>query len=216
MATEMVVMNEVRSRGLLQRALRVSRLAPWAAFVVACGGTSLVEAPADQGASAAGGQENHAAGAGGSAAASGAVGDAAGRASAGAGATAGAGAAGASGAAGNSSAGAGGGGGSGANGGAGGSSAGSGGDSGSAGMGFAGSSGNSGVCHARPAQPCLGGAITLPRSCVTEAMASAGTALPDATCRTMCEAIYASCKVSSVQQTSITVQCMTGCPTAQK
>jgi len=202
-------MAEVRSRRLLQRALRISQLAPWAAFVVACGGTSLVEAPVDQGASAAGGRKEHAAGAGGSAAASGAVGDTAG--------SSGAGAAGASGSAGKGSAGAGGSGGSGASAGSGGTSDGSGGDSGSAGMGLAGSSGNSAVCHANPPQVCAGGAITLPKTCVPEASASVGTSLPIATCRTMCESMFTfSCTVSAVQQTSITVQCTTGCPAAHE
>ena len=198
-------MNQVRFRRPLQSVLLISSWLPLAAFSVACGGTSAVDAPSDQGASAAGAQGDLQAGAGGAAAASG-HGDSGGSVG-----HAGGGAAG-------NGAGSGGTSGSGASAGVGGANAGAGGASaGSAGMGLAGSSGNSGVCHAPPPQICAGGLITLPKTCVEEAMAVVGRSLPIASCRTMCESMFTfSCSVSAVEQTSITVQCSTGCPASQQ
>src|SRR6478736_2830294 len=81
--------------------------------------------------------------------------------------------------------------------------------------GSAASGGHASVCHAAPPQFCAGGPITLPRSCVSDEMASVGTALSIATCQTMCQSMFTfSCSVSAVEQTSITVQCVTGCPLA--
>jgi hypothetical protein len=83
---------------------------------------------------------------------------------------------------------------------------------------MAGSAGNSAVCHARPPQVCAGGPITLPKTCVAEALTSVGTSLPLATCQTMCEAMFItfSCAISAVQPTTITVQCVTGCPASHE
>ena len=184
-------------------------------FTAACGGSSALESPNDKGISEAGGYANPGgggSGAGGSGAASGFAGSG-GAAAAGASGAAGSGGAGAAGGAGGSGASAGSGG---SSGGSGGSNAGSGGDSGSGGMGLAGSAGNSSVCRAQPPQPCGGGAITLSRTCVTEAMATVGTSLPLQTCQSMCETMFTfACTVSAVQQASITVQCTTGCPASQ-
>jgi len=230
-----MIMNEVRFRRRLPSALLIANLVPLAALSVACGGSSAVEAPRDP---AAGGHADHEAGAAGSAAASGHAGDAAGGVGSGAGTTGGSGAAGNSGGSGGvsgsgASAGRGGasggsagasGGSAGASGGSAGASGGSAGDSGgSAGdsggsAGMAGSAGNSAVCHARPPQICAGGPITLPKTCVADALASVGTSLPLATCGTMCEAMFVtfSCAISAVQPTTITVQCVTGCPASQQ
>jgi hypothetical protein len=72
------------------------------------------------------------------------------------------------------------------------------------------------VCHATPPQICAGGPITLAKSCVDAASAVEGTTLPAALCHTMCESIIAAtCSVQSVQQTSITIACVTACPTHQ-
>ncbi|HYP90984.1 MAG TPA: hypothetical protein VEQ59_22615, partial [Polyangiaceae bacterium] len=87
------------------------------------------------------------------------------------------------------------------------------GESGAAGMGQAGST--SEVCHATPPQVCAGGLITLPKSCVDQASAVAGTTLPSKQCLTMCESVIGSCSVQTVQQTTITIACVTGCPTHQ-
>ena len=197
-------MDEIRFRRRLPSALLIANLVPLAALGVACGGSSTADAPRD---TASGGQADHGGGAAGSAAASGRVGDVAG--------SAGAGTAGGNGGAGNSggSAGVSGGG---ASAGSGGVSGGvGGGSSGAAGM--AGSSGNSAVCHARPPQVCAGGPITLPKTCVAEAVAQAGSSLPTATCQAMCESMFAfSCAISDVQQTTITVQCVTGCPASKQ
>lgn len=196
-------MNEARFRRL-QRALLISTLVTSLALSAACGGTSTVEAPSDQGGPAQGEQSDQG-GAGGGGATSGRDGATAGNSAAGNGAAAG------------HSAGSGGVAGSGAGAGMGGASAGMGGaNGGSGGMGLAGSAGDSAICHAPAPQICAGGPITLPKSCVPEALAAAGTTLPLATCRTMCESIFTfSCKVSSVQETSIIVQCSTGCPASQ-
>ena len=209
-----MIMNEVRFRRRLPSALLIANLVPLAALSVACGGSSAVEAPRDP---AAGGHADHEAGAAGSAAASGHAGDAAGGVGSGAGTTGGSGAAGNSGGSGGvsgsgASAGRGG-----ASGGSAGASGGSAGDSGGS-AGMAGSAGNSAVCHARPPQICAGGPITLPKTCVADALASVGTSLPLATCGTMCEAMFVtfSCAISAVQPTTITVQCVTGCPASQQ
>jgi len=216
-----MIMNEVRFRRRLPSALLIANLVPLAALSVACGGSSAVEAPRDP---AAGGHADHEAGAAGSAAASGHAGDAAGGVGSGAGTTGGSGAAGNSGGSGGvsgsgASAGRGGasGGSAGASGGSAGASGGSAGDSGGS-AGMAGSAGNSAVCHARPPQICAGGPITLPKTCVADALASVGTSLPLATCGTMCEAMFVtfSCAISAVQPTTITVQCVTGCPASQQ
>lgn len=190
---------------LVNRMQQFSHLLLVAGFAAACGGTSQSEAPNDKGVSSTGGQDNHAAGAGGSSATSGHIDNIAGSASSAGTTTAGSG-----GMAGESAGAAGTGASAGSNGGAGGI----GGSGGTAGMGQAGSSGGTSVCHARPAQPCAGGPITLARSCVSEEMASVGTSLPAATCRIMCESAIAYCMVSAVEQTTVTVQCNTGCPTA--
>ena len=189
-------MNEGGFRRGLQRVRLLAELVPLAAFSVACGGTSMAEGPND-----------HGGGTAGSGATSGAGGDTAGSAGA---ATAGVG-----GGTGGST-GMGGAAGSGASAGMGGASAGMGGASG--GMGLAGYAGNSAACHARPAQPCAGGPIELPKGCVAEALASVGTALPLATCQAMCEAMFVtfSCTISAVQQTTITIQCANGCPASRE
>ena len=182
-------MNEGGFRRGLQRVRLLAELVPLAAFSVACGGTSMAEGPND-----------HGGGTAGSGATSGAGGDTAGSAGA---ATAGVG---------------GGTGGSTGMGGAAGSGASAGMGGASGGMGLAGYAGNSAACHARPAQPCAGGPIELPKGCVAEALASVGTALPLATCQAMCEAMFVtfSCTISAVQQSSIIVQCVTGCPAGQQ
>lgn len=94
---------------------------------------------------------------------------------------------------------------------------GSGGGSGEGGSAGLGQAGGSPVCRARPPQPCTGGPITLAKTCVPEALATAGTSLPLDRCQALCEAAFKtfSCSVSAVDQTSITVQCATGCPTTQ-
>jgi len=196
-------MNEVLFGGRLRGVQLLSRLLPLAALSIACGGASTVDAPRDQETSAAGGQADQQAGAGGAAATGGHAG------SDGRGGTAGR----------SGAAGSGGMGGSGASAGLGGAGAGAGGagaggsNGGSAGMGLAGSSGSSGVCHAPPPLICGGGPITLPKTCVSQDLASVGTSLPLGTCRTMCESMFTfSCSVFAVQGPSLTVQCSTGCP----
>ncbi|HEX2674516.1 MAG TPA: hypothetical protein VHM25_26755 [Polyangiaceae bacterium] len=197
MSSKMLTLIEVHLCRGLHHARQIAGLLPLAAFCAACGGSSTVDSPNDKGVVEAGGQANPGGGAGGSGAASG---------FAGSGGTTSAGASGE----------AGGGAGSAASGGMAGGSGGMAGESGGGGMGLAGSAGNSAVCHAQPPQPCGGGTITLARSCVTDAMAAVGTSLPLQTCRTMCETMFTfSCTVSAVQQTSITVQCSTGCPASQ-
>lgn len=174
------------------------------AAVIACGGASTLDTSNDKGGPGGGGHGNHEGGAGGSAASSGHEGNLAGSG----GARAGSGGTGGDGMAGNGAS-AGSAGESGGNGGNGGS----GGSGGSAGMGVAGSGGSTAICHAFPPTPCGGGAITLSRSCVTDAMATVGTSLPLSTCRTMCETMFTfQCSVSAVQDATITVQCSTGCP----
>lgn len=188
----------------VHRVQQFSHLLLLAAFGVACGGTSLSEGPNDKDLSSSGGHGDHSAGAGGTGAVGGHVDNLAGSGNAaGAGITTAG-----SGGIGGESAGAAG------TGASAGSIGGAGGNGGTAGMGQAGSSGGSSVCHATPAQPCGGGPITLARSCVSEEMASVGTSLPAATCRVMCESIIAYCSISAVAQTTVTVQCNTGCPTA--
>lgn len=189
------------------RVQQFSHLLLLAAFGVACGGTSLSEVPNDKDLSSTGGRDNHSAGAGGNGAVAGHIDNIAGSGgAAGAGITT----AGSGGTGGESAGAAGMGASAGSIGGAGGD----GGNAGTAGVGQAGSSGGSSVCHATPAQPCGGGPITLARSCVSDEMASVGTSLPAATCRVMCESIIAYCSISAVAQTTVTVQCNTGCPTA--
>jgi hypothetical protein len=178
-----------------------------AAFGAACGGSSSNEGTNDKAGASNGGQVGHVAGAGGSAASSGGVGEVAGSAGSSTGGTGGTG---------GGSAGAGAVAGMGASAGSIGGAGGSGGDSGSAGTGQAGSAGNTAVCHATPPQPCGGGVITLPRSCVTEAMAAVGTTLSNATCRAMCETMFTDvCSISAVAQSTITVLCNTRCPVQQ-
>lgn len=180
---------------------------PFAA-VIACGGASAIDNSNDQGGPEGGGHGNHEGGASGSAASSGHEGNLAGSG----GARAGSGGTGGDGMAGNGAS-AGSAGDSGGRGGNGGSGNGGSGNGGTAGMGVAGSGGNSAVCHAPPPSPCGGGAITLSRSCVTDAMATVGTSLPLSTCRTMCETMFTfQCSVSAVQDATITVLCNTGCP----
>ena len=190
--------NEIRFQRLLRRGLLLSRLLPWATFSIACGGSSIDEPGRDKGNHDAGGQANHGGDAAGGSAAIGGHADFAGNGGAHAGSGGSAGASGGTGGVAGS-----------------GASAGSGGNSGGAGMGVAGSGGHASVCHAAPPQVCAGGPITLPRSCVSDEMASVGTALSIATCQTMCQSMFTfSCSVSAVEQTSITVQCVTGCPLA--
>jgi len=185
----------------------LSRLVPWALCTLACGGSSLGPSN-DKVATESGGQANHD-GDGGRAAAAGHADES------GSGGIASH--TGSSGGSGGGSAGTGAQAGTGTQAGSGGAQAGTGGaqtgGGGSAGTGAAGSGGNSSVCHATPPVVCGGGAITLSRSCVAEEMASAGSSLPLATCRVMCESMFTfACSVSTVTATSVTVQCSTGCP----
>lgn len=104
-----------------------------------------------------------------------------------------------------------------------GAGAGQGGDGGGAGQGGAGEGGGGGVggdppvCGATPPVFCGGGPITVAKACVPEALAKQGTMLPLSTCGTLCKGgfITFSCSVSAVDQTTITVQCATGCPATQ-
>ena len=175
-----------------------------ATFGPACGGNSISEGT------------RSAAESGGSDSLEGVAGSSAGQAQAGAGGIAAGGSAG-NGTAG-SNAGQGGGGASAGQGGGGASAgqggSGGGGDGGNAGLG---QGGGSPVCRARPPQVCAGGPITLAKTCVPEALATVGSSLPLDRCQALCIADFMtfSCSVAAVDQTTITVQCLTGCPATQ-
>jgi hypothetical protein len=202
-------MNQARSRSVAGRAARLVPLLPLIALGVACGGSSVSQAPGggsleESGGSPAidtvetGGSVADAGKAGAPTAGVGGVGGA----SAGAGGVSGSGASAGAGAVGQAGAGAGG-------------SAGAGGAAGNGGAGGMGLAGSGPVCQAMPPRACSGGEITLPKSCVEPAFATAGTVLSIGLCQKMCTSMFADCSVASVQQESITIQCITRCPAHQ-
>lgn len=64
---------------------------------------------------------------------------------------------------------------------------------------------------------CGSSQVTMPKSCVSEAMAQVGKALPSATCQAICTyGSVLSCAVSAVDSQQLTVSCTSGCFTGRR
>jgi hypothetical protein len=57
---------------------------------------------------------------------------------------------------------------------------------------------------------------TLPRKCLPDAQAVVGTSLPPESCRAFCSESFASCSVSAVEATTVSVTCQPGCAVGRR